>query len=275
MNDGKFRIDPADGMAAMIVGDWSKQKHERLSDYIVASRLARGKWEHACYIDVFCGPGRVVERESSEFRDGGAPTAWKASCMGGSRPFTSMYIGDLNGPSVDSCQRRLVSQGAAVRSFVGPANRMIHEIAPALPRGLHLAFLDPFNAEHLDFEIIQTLASHRFMDILVHFSVMDIQRNIDLEAATSGARLDRIAPGWQQAIKLRDLPKNAFVNAFLDYWKELVERTTRMTAADIMPLIKNSKGGPLYRLIMLSRHTLAEKIWNDVGREDKRQKTLF
>ncbi|CCD39851.1 conserved hypothetical protein [Candidatus Paraburkholderia kirkii UZHbot1] len=146
-----------------------------------------------------------------------------------------------------------------------------------LPRGLHLAFLDPFNAEQLDFEIIRTLARQPFIDILVHFSVMDIQRNIDLEAATFGNRLERIAPGWREAIDLTILPKSAFVNAFLDHWKQLIQSETQLTAADMMPLIRNSKNGPLYRLIMLRRHRLARKTlegrWK--RREDKKQRILF
>ena len=133
----------------------------------------------------------------------------------------------------------------------------------------------PTHAEQLDFEIIRALSGQPFIDILVHFSVMDIQRNIDVEAATSGMRLERIAPGWRDAIDLSNLPKSSFVNAFLDHWKQLVWCELHMTAADMMPLIRNSKNGPLYRLIMLRRHRLAEKLWNDVGKEDRNQKTLF
>ncbi|SAK55355.1 three-Cys-motif partner protein TcmP [Caballeronia ptereochthonis] len=275
MSGDKFMADPSDGMDAMIVGGWSQQKHERLTDYIVASRLSRAKWGHACYIDVFCGPGRVVERGTNTFRDGGAIAAWRASCMGNGRPFTAMYIGDLHQQSVRICELRLERLGASVQSFFGPAKETVHEIVSELPRGLDLAFLDPFNAAHLDFEIIRVLSERRFMDILVHFSVMDIQRNIDLEAATSGSRLERIAPGWREAVDLRHLPKSAFVNAFLEHWKSLVLSHTQMTAAEMMPLIKNSKNGPLYRLILLRRHPLAEKLWNDVGKEDKKQKSLF
>lgn len=275
MSDDKLRTDPVDGMNAMVVGSWSQQKHEILTDYIVASRLARAKWEEACYIDVFCGPGRVVERGTNIFRDGGAIAAWKASCVGHGRPFTTMYIGDLDQQSVSVCQQRLARLGASAQSFNGTAKETVHEIVSRLPRGLHLAFLDPFNAEHLDFEIIRTLSRQRSMDILVHFSVMDIQRNIDLEAASSGTRLERVAPGWREAVDLKHLPKNAFVNAFLEHWKSTVLKEAHMTTAEKMPLMKNSKSGPLYRLILLQRHNLAKKLWNDVGKEDKKQKTLF
>jgi three-Cys-motif partner protein len=271
----RFVVDPADGMNAMVVGSWSQQKHQKLTEYIDASRGARKRWPHRCYIDVFCGPGRVVERGSRIFRDGGAVAAWKASCLHADSTFSELFIGDLHEESVELSQRRLAALGAPVRSFVGPALTTVHQIVPILPRGLHFAFLDPYNAEHLDFEIIRTLSTVSRIDILVHFSVMDIQRNIDWEAANSGSRLERVAPGWKTHVDLTRMSKRAFVNAFLDYWKALVQRETRMTAADIMPLITNSNKGPLYRLIMLKRHQLAEKLWNDVGRENKEQKDLF
>ncbi|KIG11427.1 hypothetical protein AWB72_03012 [Caballeronia concitans] len=262
-------------MDAMVVGSWSGHKHDMLVDYVGASRGARMRWPHASYIDLFCGPGRVVERQTNAFRDGGALAAWKASCANGGPSFSDVFIGDLDQRSVEFCRKRLETFGACVHAYVGAASETVHRVICDLPRGLNLAFLDPFSAEHLDFEIILALSRLNRIDILVHFSVMDIQRNIEREAVASGARLERIAPGWREAIELSHLPKSAFINAFLDYWKALVERTANMTAADMMPLIKNSKNGPLYRLIMLKRHPLAEKLWNDVGRDDKAQKDLF
>lgn len=274
MVEETVRVD-RDGMAAMVVGDWAQKKHEFLCAYINATRYARKQFGYSSYIDLFCGPGRVVEKHSNVFRDGGAVAAWKASCMGGT-PFSKLFIGDLDAKSVSICTRRLEELAASVRSFVGPAWSTVDELIAELPtNGLHLAFLDPFNAQHLDFRIIKRLASRPNIDILVHFSVMDIHRNIDLEAAKQGTRLDVIAPGWRDAIDLQKLPKGAFLSAFLDYWQTLVRDLARMKAADQKPLIVNSNNGPLYRLILLSRHKLAEKIWNDVGRADKAQKNLF
>ncbi|WP_250492372.1 MULTISPECIES: three-Cys-motif partner protein TcmP [unclassified Caballeronia] len=274
MNE-KVRVDPADGLPAMVVGSWAQGKHEKLTDYVGASWGARARFPGSSYIDLFCGPGRVVEREHGAFRDGGALAAWKTSCAYGKAPFHNIFIGDLSAESVKVCEQRLTKLGGQVRPYVGAATKTVHEIVSDLPRGLHLAFLDPFNAKHLDFEIILALAAHPNIDILVHFSVMDIQRNIDLEAAKDGTRLECIAPGWREAIDLSRLPRTAFVGAFLDYWQRIVLNNTRMTAASTKPLLVNSKNGPLYRLILLSRHIHAQKLWNDVGRENKDQRDLF
>ncbi|MFM0256069.1 three-Cys-motif partner protein TcmP [Paraburkholderia sediminicola] len=274
MANEKTRPDPSDGLKAMIVGKWAQEKHERLSAYIGASRRARAKFGYSSYIDLFCGPGRVVERHTDTFRDGGALLAWKSSVIG-KAPFSRVFVSDLDAESVQSCKARLEALSAPVTTAVGPASTTVDAIISKLPSGLHLAFLDPFNAEHLDFSIIKKLAKQPHIDILVHFSVMDIQRNIDLEAANNGSRLDAIAPGWRNRIDLTKLPRKDFVTAFSDYWQSLVSDLANMKTANAKPLIVNSNNGPLYRLMLLHRHKLAGSLWDDVGREHKGQSDLF
>jgi len=46
--------------------------------------------------------------------------------------------------------------------------------------GLHFALLDPHNLGALSFSIIEQLAKLKYVDILVHVSVSDLQRNVDL-----------------------------------------------------------------------------------------------
>jgi hypothetical protein len=46
--------------------------------------------------------------------------------------------------------------------------------------GLHFALLDPHNLGALSFSIIEQLAKLKHVDILVHVSVSDLQRNVDL-----------------------------------------------------------------------------------------------
>ena len=45
--------------------------------------------------------------------------------------------------------------------------------------GLHFAFLDPHNLGALSFDLFQTLSKLKRIDIIVHVSVSDLQRNVD------------------------------------------------------------------------------------------------
>ncbi|MGC7403995.1 three-Cys-motif partner protein TcmP [Pandoraea pneumonica] len=260
-NDDKIAIDPADGLPVMKVGPWSETKHVALSRYVDAARQARVKWPYASFIDLFSGPGRVLNRESGAISDGGVLSAWRMSERGGT-PFNEIFIADADAKAVDACSARLRGAGAHVQAYLGSASKTVDLVLEKLPRGLHFAFLDPFNIEHLDFEIIRKLAERPHIDLLIHFSVMDVQRNIGNDFNLGSSRLDAAAPGWRSKLRLKEVPKHEQVSAYLEYWESLVSDLTEMQVAQSKPLFVNMNKGPLYRLIHLSRHPLATKLWN-------------
>ncbi|WGS45223.1 three-Cys-motif partner protein TcmP [Burkholderia sp. JSH-S8] len=266
-------IDPADGLPVMKVGAWSEEKHLALSRYIDAARKARAKWGYTSFIDLFSGPGRVMNRESKCISDAGVLSAWRMSKQGGA-PFNEIFIGDANADSAHACEKRLRTAGASVRAYVGKASETVDEVLAALPWGLHFAFLDPFSIEHLDFEIIRKLSARPSIDILIHFSVMDVQRNIGGDFNLSSSRLDAAAPGWRNNLRLDAIPKHEQVGAYLEYWETLVTDLTKMQVAESKPLFVNMNKGPLYRLIHLSRHPLATKLWNTAAMPSSRQQLL-
>jgi three-Cys-motif partner protein len=62
-----------DGLVVEKVGAWAKTKHKLLTDYIQASGGARSGYNErsgAAYIDVFCGPGRLLIRDNNHYIDG-------------------------------------------------------------------------------------------------------------------------------------------------------------------------------------------------------------
>ncbi|MGH8777859.1 three-Cys-motif partner protein TcmP [Paraburkholderia sp.] len=271
--EDEVAIDPADGLPVMKVGAWSEDKHVALSRYVDAARKARGKWPYASFIDLFSGPGRVMNRDSKTISDGGVLSAWRMSKKGGA-PFNEIYIGDADADNVEACATRLRSAGANVQARVGKASETVDWVLDALPRGLHFAFLDPFNIEHLEFDIIRKLSVRPNIDILIHFSVMDVQRNIGGDFSLASSRLDAAAPGWRNNLQLDSVPKREQVGAYLEYWESLVTDLTKMHVAQSKPLFVNMNKGPLYRLIHLARHPLATKLWNDAAIPSSRQQSL-
>ncbi|HDR9053544.1 TPA: three-Cys-motif partner protein TcmP [Burkholderia vietnamiensis] len=257
----------------MKVGPWSEDKRVALSRYVDAARKARAKWPYASFIDLFSGPGRVMNRESRVISDGGVLSAWRMSERGGA-PFNEIYIADADAESVEACSSRLRAAGAKVQACAGTASKTVDWVLETLPRGLHFAFLDPFNIEHLDFEIIRKLAARPNIDLLIHFSVMDVQRNIGVDFNLAGSRLDAAAPGWRNNLQLKEVPKREQVSVYLEYWESLVTDLTKMQVAQSKPLFVNMNKGPLYRLIHLARHPLATKLWNDAALPTSRQQSL-
>jgi hypothetical protein len=183
-----------DGLVVEKVGAWARRKHKLLADYIQASRGARSKYHvrsGAAYIDVFCGPGRLVVRGTTDYIDGSPIAAFRQGKDSGV-PFSSIEISDLQTELLSAAQTRLQNLDAPVRPATGPALRAMAEIVERVHlHGLHFAFLDPHNLGALSFKLFETLARLKHVDVLVHISIADLQRNVDL--FTTG-QFDDFAP---------------------------------------------------------------------------------
>jgi len=271
-SEQKKKIDPSDGLPVMEVGAWSEDKHALIRKFVHASWAARSKWAQRTYIDLFCGPGRISVRNTDQVLDGSPLVAWKQSKLQGGA-FTDVIVADLDAESVDACRIRLDSLGAPVQTKCGDVTKTVTDVLQLLRMdGLHLVVLDPFNIGSLDFSVLRSLARLKHVDIILHFSVMDVQRNIENEYRKTGGSLERFAPGWRNHVKVTDMGKEASRNAYLGYWIKIVSELG-FNVASKSPLFKNQRTAPLYRLALLYRHRLAEKLWNDVAKSPD-QRTL-
>ena len=258
----KTILDPVDNLPAMIVGRWvTDEKHQIIKRYIHSAFAARNKWPNRTYIDLFSGPGRVYTRHNNMFADGGVLAAWRMS-QAYKGAFTHFFVGDASLEYLNAAQLRLSRVGVSGSFYAGFAHNTVEKILNDLPQsGLHLALLDPFNAGHLHFSIIEKLASFKNIDIVVHLSTGDIQRNLAKGLLSGKSTLDNFAPGWQNAITKVN-SKSDLRKAFLDYWISLI-KGTGLTVCDTMYAVKNSKESTMYHLCLLTRHPLANRLWTD------------
>jgi three-Cys-motif partner protein len=248
------------------VGRWVVQeKHRYLARYLDATREARKKFKQRVLIDPFCGPGRIQVEGESFTRDGGSVAAYRQSVQSGA-PFTKLLVGDIEGKRVHANELRLKAAGATVQSFVGPAEETVSAMTKAVPFGaLALAYIDPYNLEFLSFSIIERLARLQYVDFAVHFSLMDLTRNIDMELDPKRDRFDHALPGWRLAAPTNELSKSSLPAWFFDTWCKAVQALGFKISGQ-MPLITDGKGRSIYRLVFFSRHPLPDRIWNDIAR---------
>lgn len=256
-----------DGLPAEDVGTWAKEKHDLLCRYIDISKAARAKYlgpgkGGAAFIDLFCGPGRCRVRETGEWIDGGAVAAWKKS-VEGNRPFTRVIVGDADPIRLEATVTRLQRLDAPVVHMAGPASETALFALQRTPvHGLNFAFLDPYNLEALDFEIFTTLARIKRIDMLVHVSTMDLQRNLDKHLSAEDSAFDAFAPGWREALQI-DQSIRRTREDLLEYWRGLIEKTT-IKPSDNVRLIKGSRSQRLYWLLLAARNDLAHKFWDAI-----------
>jgi three-Cys-motif partner protein len=261
--EDKVAPDPVDGLPAMVVGRWvTEEKHRIIKRYIDASWAARQKFtSQRTYIDLFAGTGRVKIKHTQTFLDGGPLAAWRIAQQKRGA-FSDFFVADANAEYLAACDTRLARLDAPVRSTVGRADETIDWVIPQLSKsGFHLALLDPFNAGHLHYSIIEKLAGMRTIDIVVHLSTGDIQRNIGSGLQAEQSPLDKFAPGWRDVVR-KQSSKQEMRSSFIHHWTRLVERVG-MTVCNTMYPVRNSKDSTMYWLCLLSRHPLAEKLWRE------------
>lgn len=253
------------------VGSWVPEvKHTFLAKYIEGTRQARKKFPQRVFVDPFCGPGRIQVKGEAMTRHGGALIAWHHSKRD-SASFSECYIGDLDPKRASACAARLSAANAPVRVFNGSADDTANEIVSAIPQGaLCLAYLDPYNLQFLSFSIIETLATLKHVDFAVHFSTMDLRRNIKMEYDAERARFDMTAPGWREHIDAESFIRGDADEAFFDYWCNLVTNLG-FTISKRIPLVRGDGNRPLYHLVFFSRHPLPNRIWGDVAQGPNRE----
>jgi len=257
----------SDGLPASEVGNWTLQKHERLRRYIGISAATRQKYlgnrkAGATYIDLYCGYGRSFIKGSDK-EIPGSPIVAVEEANTRKAPFTEVHIADLSAEAVEAAQQRLTACGAVVRKEVGPAVETVTRITRKIdPFGLHFAFLDPFKMD-LPFTIIEQLAGLKRMDMIIHVSIHDFQRNLQLYAKKENGPIDQFAPGWRQKVDLGS-SNAAFVRSeIFDHWLDLI-RALDMQPFKQVESVHGSKGQRLYWLVFVARHGLAAQFWDKI-----------
>ena len=106
------------------------------------------------------------------------------------------------------------------------------------------------------------------MDMLIHVSVMDLQRNIQRYYVNPPSPLDRFAPGWRESV---DISKPHLPRQLLNYWLEQIRGLGKAPAEGI-ERVSGPRNQNLYWLVFVTQHEIAEKFWNairDVGMQRK------
>lgn len=268
-----------DGWPREIVGSWAADKYARVAKYVDISRAVRrgfvapGK-AGATYIELFSGPGRVRVRDSALVLDGSPLVAWQESVRS-KTPFSQVHIADADPRLVEATTARLRNVGATVEREKGVAEETLTRIMPKLNRfALHFAFLDPYNLESLSFELIRKLATLQRMDILIHVSLQDLNRNLLRYVERESSPLDSFAPDWRAHVD--DARSLEHVRGKLfEYWRSLVHEVD-MSTAETAELVVGPNNQPLYWLAFVARHERALEFWEKIRNIDpKAQGEMF
>lgn len=270
-------LDPSDGLPCGEVGAWARKKHEYLRRYIEISSAARKMFigQHnagATFTDLFCNAGRSQIKDTTTIIDGSPLVAWKASQEKQS-PFSTVFVADVDDAMREACCTRLNRLGANCQAIPGDAVQAAAALAKRVDHyGLHLAFIDPYSLGALDFRIFQALRNLKRLDLIVHVSAMDLQRNLPLNLKGESDQFDRWAPGWRDAVKSvsDQLEMRARI---VEHWKKLIAGLGVWPSTE-MRLVKGDQGQRLYWLMLAAKHDLPRKFWG-IAANPEGQGSLF
>jgi three-Cys-motif partner protein len=253
-----------DGLPVTSVGAWTLDKHERLVRYVYITHGVRAMFARTqtSYIELFCGPGRSIVEGDGEVIDGSPVRAMLAAQESGV-PYVDFHLADFDPASVDAACKRLPRKTERVHLYIGEAERTVDQIVRQLnPHGLHFAFLDPYKLDPLPFSVLRTLARLSRMDMLIHVSIHDFQRNLRRYMAEVDGPLDRFAPGWRDVVDDREIDQKVRI-AIFQHWLGLI-KTLDMAASEGVEHVVGSKNQPLYWLVLVARHERAHEFWDKI-----------
>lgn len=99
---------------------------------------------------------------------------------------------------------------------------------------------------------------------------MDLQRNVEMDFQADNSRFDAAAPGWRDHINVLTMSRTEARAAFFQYWCKLVQQLG-FKVSDRLPIVRDDRHNPLYRMVFLSRHPLPDRIWGDVAQGPNRE----
>ncbi|HNX49615.1 MAG TPA: three-Cys-motif partner protein TcmP [Thermoanaerobaculaceae bacterium] len=263
------------------IGYWSELKLEIIKKYAQAystilAAQQRPRLKHV-YIDGFSGAGEHVSKGTGEMVPGSPLNALHVV-----PPFVEYFLVDLNGKKVEHL-RSLVGDRPDIHVLHGDCNAvLLDQVFPNVRwdqyrRGLCL--LDPYGL-HLDWQVIDTAAKMKSIEIFLNFPVHDINRNVlrhNVDKVTQEHR-DRMTRYWgdeswatelyreaEQRSLFGDLDREKQQNdAVAEVFRQRL-RTVAGFAHVPKPLpMRNSKGCVVYYLYFASQKPVAGKIVDDI-----------
>lgn len=263
-----------DGLILREAGEWAREKLDYLERYIdIFETSMKGKWKVRFYIDLCAGPGKNLLKKSGDILLGSPLLALTTRF-----PFTNYRFFEMDDKNADSLSQRCTDPSISleIKILKGDANYKITEIIPEIPaNSLNLAFIDPEGAD-IAWTTMTKLGRVPRMDLIIYYPELALQRNMDAWYTSQGeTKMDlffgsrewrKIYERWKHKPKLSGIHSD-----LIQFYKSNLVKLGYKFIKDgslISPVMNNTKGGHLYRLIFASKHDLGANFWNQITKRN-------
>ena len=260
---------PDDGLPVSPVGSWSEDKYRRLQTYAqMFSTGMKNRWPNRIYIDLFAGPGMVVEKASKRRLLGSPLLALTIP-----DPFTRYIFCDENREHADALMKRcqVRAPNADVHILALNANSEIQRVIELIPPYsktsgvLTFCFVDPFDLG-IHFSSIRQLAQNRSIDFLILLALnMDANRNWETYCRPENKKIEAFLgrptwrDDWREAEKIG---KNRVLFLAEQYLKSMREiGYLHATLDDLVCVNVPDNNMRLYYLAFFSKSERGHDFW--------------
>lgn len=287
----------SDGLVALRVGQWWTHKHSYLRRYVDIFTVGmKRKWQIRVFVDLYSGPGLLIERESGREYEGSPLLAVNQPAG-----FTHYFFNDVDPRNVEALQNRLTRRRITnYQVYSLPAKDAAISIGNQLRRlknetgeFLGLAFIDPVGSPEsmLPLSALRVLTTDVRLDLLITFHTQSYKRVLGQAAAAyrrgtlqmsdvigicdifriSTSEVAQILNNWLSH-------RGARTRLLLDQYRRALQRLGYQffeSEEGIEPAIRNSTGAPMYHLVFASKHERGQQFWEKIKRGATPQRSFW
>lgn len=243
-----------DGLPVRLVKPHSAQKARMVSrDLGTVGRAMSGKWFDVQYLELFSGPGYLLDEATGEEVPGSPMQA-----LGIARPFDRYVFSDFSEPCVEALRSR-VGHLPHVHVEHGDANDAAHleRVCARLdPKALVIAYLDPARP-NLHWTTVEYLADRfRYIDFIINLPFSGIHRSL----TASGDERPRLMLNHPNPIELVHPEEGRTAQNIRDWYDEQLKSLGLIHIA--RRCVKTQPtNSPLYDVVLASRKDTAVKLF--------------
>lgn len=285
-------------------GDWTKEKLERVNEYLIAYMIALKKQSFKLtYIDAFAGTGYVNQKEEDssqpflpEFSDEDVKSFFDGSskvALQLDNPFHTYIFIEKDKSRIDELEK-LKDEFPALAGRINlehkEANKYIQDLCKEdwlKTNRRAVMFLDPYGMQ-VKWETIEAIAKTKAIDLWLLFPLgVAVNRLLKKDGKISSKvkqRLDDMfgASQWQDSF-FRENPQRSFLdeasgliksvnlNGIADYFNERLDTIFEKVAKNPLRLM-NSRNNPLYLLCFASANPKGAEIAVNIAQHILKEK---
>jgi three-Cys-motif partner protein len=247
----------------------------------VVSKAMSGKWGVLGYVELYAGPGRLLDQSTGLELPGSPIEALRVRA-----PFDEYVFCDFDGDCVaaldERAQREPVGSRAEVRHGDPTDTHHLEYIASQFDRGsLVIVYLDPARPQDMTWETVDLLATKLpNVDLIINLPVNSLQRAIsgpharDAEARAAGAFLGHPDP---RELMQWDRTQSHYVAGTIQAIRDYFDQ--QLAGLGFLPparrVVDYPAGVPYYDVLYASRHPLGVQLWDRANPPELPQPTLL